>query len=162
MIHLDAVSKEGKPRPSQRWEETTRMVRGRADLGEAAGVEDGCFCRRLKNEDFSVGTEAAWYGRWRWQVCMHGGREACGPNHDKDNMLDWPIMLPRGPSAVPMHDRVTQSYKFIRGDGCCRTRLSVRSGGQGRQNGFFFFFCTGCCASGVDSFSQPSVLYGLK
>lgn len=102
MIHLDAVSKEGKPRPSQRWEETTRMVRGRADLGEAAGVEDGCFCRRLKNEDFSVGTEAAWYGRWRWQVCMYGGREACGPNHDKDNMLDWPIMLPRGPSAVPI------------------------------------------------------------
>lgn len=26
----------------------------------------------------------------------------------------------------------------------------------------FFFLCTGCCASGVDSFSQPSVLYGLK
>lgn len=66
-------------------------------------------------------------------------------------------MPPRGPSAVSTHVGVTQSYKFIRGDGRCRTLRSVRSGGQGREAVFF-----PDSASGVDSFSKPSVLSAVK
>lgn len=95
--------------------ETTRMVRGQADLGEAAGFRDtDGQHRRVKHEDFRVRREAA-SDRY-----VPGSGKHAVLIMTRRNRLDvrscFRVVL--APSA---YMTVTQSYKFIRGDRRCRT-----------------------------------------